>query len=209
MFYTHERPSWEPSCSSVVLTFCSQYTFDTTWAADLHLNITPSSMFDPNFHIDVLQVFKIIAFYHLLRNGYRTFDTLRSDELPAGKVTLAIHCAIVESDGVCRQPSLWLNERPRLGGFNECVSVECAIAVLVAVESASCSLFPILIICIHNTRCFNTEILNVTPCKVRAAKRLVIDIIYHAVILQPTELVELVRKPRQHLVLQQTYHHVS
>lgn len=112
MFYAHEGPSWEPTCSSVVLTFCGQYTFDTTWATNLHLNITPSSMLNPNFHIDMLQFFQVIVFHHFLRDSYRTLDTLRPDELSAGKVTLAIHRAIIELDGVSGQPSLWFNEGP-------------------------------------------------------------------------------------------------
>jgi len=125
-------------------------------------------MFNPDLHSDVLQSFKIVLIQPL--SGYLdlAFNTTSRDKFTARIHFVLPESAVFELNGLGLVPSLRFDQLPALRGRYVFITVNNAISIFVAVFPTSCSFFPVWIVWVDNTSCFDAEMLNITPRKVRS-----------------------------------------
>ena len=168
MFDAHKPPARETSVGSVAWPRCGKYTLDSVGADQLNRYITPLRMLDPNSDGDMLQGFEIAFLQGICGDGDFTGDTSGTDWLSSAHFEVGIHGTSRELNSGKVYPSLWLDEFPLLGLHNIRVSIQNAVAILVAEGTTSGSCFPVRIVGVYGPASPDGDMLDIAPRQFRS-----------------------------------------
>lgn len=169
MFQGHKRPADKAGIMVVAFAPGSKNAFDTRRTNELHLDIAAPCVSYPNFDGDVFQNVEVIFRQHFFGDNSGAFD-------PSWDYSFATHHLSVHHSSICEfncrnaEPCLRLHQIPGTCHGNISIGVQFSIAVLVREGSSDRSSFPIGIFRIDLNRSIDAEMLDVSPCQVRARR---------------------------------------
>ena len=167
MFDAHKPPARETGVDSVARPRCSKYTLDSVGADQLNRYITSLRMLDPNSDGDMLQGFEIAFLQGICGDGDFTGDTSGTDWLSSAHFEVGIHGTSRELNSGKVYPGLWFDEFPLLGLHDVRISIQSAVAILVAEGSTGSGCFPVRIGGVYGPASPDGDMLDVTPRQLR------------------------------------------
>ena len=146
------------------------------WANQLHLDIAPTLMRNPDGNGDVLHLLEVVLLKQLLRYPHGAREASCWNDLAAARRLEYIHSTIRNLDGGHINPRLWLDSLPAHSGVDIGDTVEGAPTILVAVSFANRSDLPVGIFGVDFISCQDTKVLQVTPVEIRPMGRTLVRI---------------------------------
>ena len=171
MLDSHESPSWEPGIIRILVSLSSQHAPNAIRANKLDLDISSTTVRDPNLDGDMLQLLEVVIVEHGLGDLHLARNATTDDERTTRRLAEEVHGTVVYLNDGGLNERLGFHRLPLLCRLDKLVTIEAAVSVLVTEVSACRGTLPIRIFWIYTEGGLYTEVLDITPRQIRSEQK--------------------------------------